>query len=217
MFRSLLENFLNLIYKNKCIICNCSKTDNLLCKNCLKDVNFLSSYPHKIYNNTPIYSMAVYETTIKKLIQFLKFSHKKNSSIVLGRLLFEYFKKLKLDKNFIIVYPNSFYFKKLFRGYEHMYLIAKEFSKLSGLKVYKNIIKKTRNTIPQFKAKNRKLNIKDAFKINRKYINLLKEKEVLLIDDIITTGATLEEIIDILQKEGINNITCLTVSKAVKN
>ena len=211
MFKALLD----LIYKNKCLICSCSKTDSFLCKNCAKDVNFLSSFPHRIYNNIPIYSAATYENVVKKLIQLLKFSHKKSSSVVLGELLFEYYKKLNLNRDFIIIYPNSFYLKKLFRGYEHMYLITKEFAKLSALKLYKDVIKKTRNTVSQYKAKNRRLNIENSFKINEKYINELKSKPVLVVDDIITTGATLEEIINVLKKEDIKDITCLTISKAV--
>jgi len=155
-------------------------------------------------------------TTVKKIIQLLKFSHKKTMSLVLARIVFEYFKKLNLKEDFIVIYPDSFIFKNLSRGYEHMYLVAKEFCNLSGLKLYKHAILKTKNTIAQYKAKNRRTNIKEAFKINKKYIELLKRKPVLLIDDIITSGATLEEIISVLKKENINNITCLTISKAIK-
>ena len=215
MFAGLLNKFLDLIYKQKCIVCSCVKTNNLLCKNCIKDVNFLSGFPHKIYKNTPIYSATCYITTIKKLIQLLKFSHKKKASIVLAELLYEYFKKLNIGNDFIVIYPNSYPLKTLSRGYEHMYLITKEFCNLTGFKLYKNAIKKIKYTPAQFEAKNRKANIKDSFKLNKKYIELLKLKPVLLIDDIITTGATIEEIINILKKEDINNIICLTVSKTI--
>ena len=216
MFSALLENILCLIYKNKCLVCNCSKTDSLLCKNCLKDVNFLSTFPHKIYNSVPIYSAVIYDKTIKKLIHLLKFQHKKKASIVLGELLYKYFKKLNLNDDLIIIYPDSFFIKNLIRGYEHMFLVAQTFSKLSGLKFYKHAIQKIKNTKPQYMVKNRKNNIKGTFKINKKYINELKQKSVLLIDDITTSGATIEEITDILQKENIENITVLTVSKALK-
>ena len=216
MFGGLLEKFLNLIYKQKCIICNCSKTDSLLCKNCLKDVNYLSTFPHRIYNSIPIYSATIYTSVIKKLIQLLKFSHKKRISLVLANILFDYFKKLNLDEDYMIIYPDSYFIKNLARGYEHMYLIAKEFSRLSGLDLCKNAIKKIKTTVPQYKAKDRINNIKGAFEVNKKYIEKLKKRPILLIDDIITSGATIEEIINILQKENINNIKVLTVSKAEK-
>ena len=214
MFKNLSEKILDLIYKKKCLICTCAKTDDLLCKTCSKDVDFTSSFPHRIYNSIPIYSATIYDKTPKKLIHLLKFSHKKNASIPLAQMLYDYFKKLGLNKDYIVIYPDSFLFKNLYRGYEHIYLIAKTFSDLSGLKLLKHAIRKVKYTIPQYKARNRKNNVKGAFEVNKKYINLLKEKPVLLIDDIITTGSTIEEIADILKKEEINNITVLTVSKA---
>ena len=215
MFKGLFEKFLDLIYKNKCLVCSCAKTNSLLCKNCSKDVNFLSSYPHRIFNSVPVYSATLYDKTIKKLIQLLKFSHRKKASVVLAEILYRYFKNLNLKDDYILIYPDSFFIKNMTRGYEHMYLIVKEFSCLSGLKFFKHAILKVKNTTPQYKAKNRVKNIQGAFKINRKYINDLKQKSVLLIDDIITTGATIEEIINILKQEGVNDISVLTISKAI--
>ncbi len=214
MFKRLSEKFLDLIYKKKCLICSCSKTDNLLCKTCAKDVNYLSFFPHKIYNSCEIHSACLYENVIKKLICLLKFSHKKKVSVILAQILHNYYKNLNINKDFVVIYPDSYMFKNLTRGYEHMYLIAKEFCLLSKLKLLKHAIKKVKITLPQYKAKNRKDNIKDSFKLNKKYIDTLKNSPVLILDDIITSGATVEEIINLLQKEGINDITVLTVSKA---
>jgi competence protein ComFC len=215
MFIGLFEKILDLIYQQKCVICSCAKDNVLLCKNCAKDVEFLSNFPHKIYNKIPVYSACLYKTTIKKLIQLLKFNHKKKVSYILAQILFDYFKKLNLGNDFIIIYPDSFCFKNYTRGYEHMYLIAKEFSFLSGLKFYKHAIKKVKNTVAQYKAKDRHKNIKGSFEINKKFLKELQSKKVLLIDDIITSGATIEEIINLLQENNINDIVCLTISKAV--
>lgn len=214
MFKGLFNIFLNLIYSQKCLVCSCAKTDELLCKKCSKDIHYLSTFPQKIFNNTEIYCATNYKTTIKKLIQLLKFSHKKQASKVLANVLFNYYKKLDLNKEFIITYPPSFFIKSAQRGYEHMFLIAKEFSILTGFKIYKDLLIKTKPTKPQYKAKNRHKNIKNSFKINEKYINELKDKNILLIDDITTSGATLEELILCFKDKGLNNLTCLTISKA---
>ena len=82
-------------------------------------------------------------------------------------ILFNYFKKLNLNNNFTIVYPSSFCTRNFFRGYEHSYLIAKEFSELSNFILKKDIIKKTRYTKPQYKAKNKKA-LNTALAINIK-------------------------------------------------
>ena len=157
--------------------------------------------------------MAKYDNNIKKLIHLLKFKHKKLSAKVLSGLLFNYFKKLNFNSDFIITYPNSFYLKSAWRGYNHMCLIAKYFSNLTGFEIFKDLVQKTKPTKPQYQAKNRHKNIKNSFKINKKYITLLKDKNILLLDDITTSGATLEEIIDCFLEVGIKNIICLTISK----
>lgn len=210
----LLSHFYNLIYNQKCIICGCSKVDNLLCKTCLKDVYYLSSFAQRIYKEIPIFCAANYKGTAKILIQKLKFSHKKKAAISLADILFRYFQKLNLKDDYILIYPPSNYAKSAFRGYNHMFLIAKEFSKLTGFKINKDLIKKIKYTKPQYKAKNRHLNIKGSFQINQKYIELYKDKNILLIDDITTSGATLEEIINCLKEADFKNITCLTITKA---
>ena len=214
MFKSLFNSFLNLIYNKKCLICGCSKVDNLLCKSCLKDVYYLSSFAQRFYKKIPIFCATNYQKTTKTLIQKLKFSHKKKASIPLAEILYSYFLKLNLLDEYIIIYPPSNYLKSSIRGYNHMFLITKEFSKLTGFNINNNLIKKIKSTKPQYRAKNRHLNIKNSFAINKKYIKVLKDKKLLLIDDITTSGATLEELINILLEAGFKNITCLTISKA---
>lgn len=217
MFSFLGASFLDLIYSQKCLICGCSKSVNFLCKNCLKNVNYLSGFAHRISDGILFYSCSNYDGIVKKLIHKLKFQHSKNASIPLAIILFNYFKKLNLDSgNFIIAYPNTYYFKKLSKGYNHTFLIAKEFSKLAEIELVSDLILKTKYTYPQYKAKDKRKNILNSFKINKNKLNKIKGKTVLLIDDIITTGATLDEIIKCFKKENINDVVCLTVAKSVK-
>ena len=170
-------------------------------------------FPHRIYRDISIYSALLYEGSVKKLIQLLKFFHRKSSSKVLASLLYSYFKKLNLNEDYIIIYLPSYFLKTAQKGYEHMFLIAKEFSKYTGFKIEKKLIKKIKYTIPQYKAKNRIQNIKNSFKINQKYIDKYKNKNIILLDDITTSGATINEILDCLINEGFKKIICLTISK----
>ena len=209
----LLKSLANFLYVNKCIVCN-KNAENFLCSECKKQINYLSPYPIKIYKKVPVYCCSIYETSIKKLIKSLKFYRKKHSSTVLSKILFEYFSKLNIGKNFVIIYPPAFFSKNIRRGYCHMELIAKEFQKLTDFEIEKNLIKKIKYTKPQYKVRNRKKNIEGSFAVNKNLIQKYKNSSVLLLDDITTSGATIENITDILLEAGISDITCLVIAKA---
>ena len=102
--------------------------------------------------------------------------------------------------------------RKNFRGFSQTDYLAKIISKKTGIPFNKNVLIKTRETMPQvgLKAKDRKENLRGAFKTNQKYD--LKGKTVLLVDDIKTTGATLNECTKMLKKAGAKKVVCLTAA-----
>ena len=92
-----------------------------------------------------------------------------------------------------------------------MELVAEEFCRLSGFTPNFELIKRIKDTKPQYKLsrKERMKNLENAFEVDK---TKLLPLPVLLIDDICTTGATFEEMIAALKKEGIENIICLASS-----
>ena len=127
-----------------------------------------------------------------------------------------FLQSINLKDDFIIIYPPSFFTKSLQRGYSHIEQICREFSKLSGLKVEKNLIKKIKYTKPQYKVKDKRKNIKDSFKVDKNLLQNYQNKKLLLIDDITTTGATFEEIINCFLEFNFENIICLSIAKSKK-
>ena len=218
MLRAFFEQFTDLIYKQKCVVCGCSKTNEFLCKNCLKNVHNLSPFAQKIIEGVNIFCAFKYDENIKILIRNFKFNRRKNAAIPCAALLYDYFKKVckqnNLDlnpKNSIILCVPSHPLRILERGYCHTELISKEFSKLSGIKTDFKIIKRVKNTLPQYKvrANEKAKNVRGAFKI---YPNRSQDKTLILIDDIVTTCATLFEVISSLKEHGYNNIVCFTLA-----
>lgn len=121
----------------------------------------------------------------------------------------------KLKKyDIILVVPISKQRKKE-RGYNQSSLIAREISKLTSIKIEKNVIQKTKNIIPQSKLdKNqRQENIKNAYRVHN--VEKIKNKKILIFDDIYTTGSTVNECAKMLIQKGIdrNNIGVLTIAK----
>lgn len=97
------------------------------------------------------------------------------------------------------------------RGYNQAELCARRFAQLAGLPFDAGLLVRTRNTVPQreLSAKERKNNLKNAFKINRNVVNL---KRVLLVDDIYTTGSTIDAAALVLKQSGVKEVYFLCIS-----
>lgn len=100
--------------------------------------------------------------------------------------------------------------KRRERGFDQSLLLAKKISRLSGIPLIKNGVIRSRYTLPQkeLNAKERKKNLKGAFEL-RKGVRI--QEPVLLVDDIYTTGATMDTVCRTLKKGGIQRIYFLTL------
>ena len=114
----------------------------------------------------------------------------------------------------IVVVPISNKRKKE-RGYNQSYLIAKEISQIIKIPIAKKVLYKIKNTVPQssLNKKQREENAKGAYVA--KNIFKIYNKKILLIDDIYTTGNTVNECAKELVQKGIKreNIGVLTIAK----
>jgi ComF family protein len=103
------------------------------------------------------------------------------------------------------------------RGFNQAQKLAKAISKLSGIPIMKKSLKKIKKTEEQKKLNSsaRLENIRGAFSVSPNTI--LKEKSVLLVDDVCTTGATLSEAASVLLKNGAEKVIAIVFAKTVKN
>ena len=96
-----------------------------------------------------------------------------------------------------------------------MDLVAEAFVNLVGenLVLNTNLITRVKDTKPQYKLsfEERQNNLKNAFLLSDNFQEC-KDKKILIIDDILTTGSTLQEMIKTFQAKGIQDITCFTTS-----
>ena len=97
------------------------------------------------------------------------------------------------------------------RGFNQAEILAQELSALTGLPVYRDVLYRIRKTTPQKKLGrgSRMKNLKGAFGVSRSWVPC---RNVLLIDDIYTTGATLDSAARVLKIAGVQNVYFLTVS-----
>ena len=210
---SFLEKLLGFIYSKKCFICNSANEDSIICSKCSKKITYLPPSVLKEIEGCKVFSCSLYDDVIKQLIKDLKYKKKKNLAKLQAKIMFEYFKKIQITKDFLILSVPIHKNRRKERKYNHMELVAEELTRLTGLKNNKKFLIRIKDTEKQFKLnkKGRIENLKNAFALN-KYENIDKDKSLLIIDDITSTGATLEEIIKLLKQNGYNNITAITLA-----
>jgi len=114
-----------------------------------------------------------------------------------------------------LIVPVPLHWRRLhWRGYNHAYLLAKKLADMAGLAVAEGALTRTRHTQHQFglSREERGKNVKAAFTATRP--EMLAGRDVIILDDIITTGATARECCDTVLKCEPNSVSIATLCKA---
>ena len=209
--KNFLLGLLDWIYKKKCYVCGSSKECVKLCSKCYDKIVFNPKNPNIVILNLKVYASCFYDTILQKSIRGLKYHGQCELAFYQAKFMWEYWQTLNLGNNFVVVPVPLHKTRQKKRKYNHMELVALEFCKLSGYEYDFNLIKRIKNTKPQYRLKRyeRMENLSGAFEVT---FETKPSKTVLLIDDICTTGSTFESMILTLNKKGIYNITCLATS-----
>lgn len=153
-------------------------------------------------------SVVYYKTSARDLLLNFKYGNNPNSAKLIASMIYDKMIEEYDFVNPIIVSVPMHKFDKRKRGYNQSELIAKHLSKLSGYEYNgKSLIKvKRTNSQKQLTEVQRRKNLIKAFEVKDK--SLFSDKQIILVDDIITTGATLNECAKILKRAGASNVNC---------
>jgi len=217
----IFDKILDLIYPQSCSICG-KLNSNSLCTKCKikleKEFNFQTDkYENDLDKNFIEHNYFFkYGNIIRSQILALKFQEKPYVYKTIAYFLknmkksFENLKKYDI----IITVPISRQRKKE-RGYNQSELVAREIAKIINIPMVKNILYKIKNTVPQssLNKKQREENAKGVYEVTN--ITKICNKKILILDDIYTTGNTVNECANVLIQKGIKrtNIGVLTIAK----
>ena len=236
--KSFLKHLLNIILPPRCICCGeILSQENGLCPKCFSAIHFISK-PYCAICGAPLEnpidekdvvcakclkekrhtfslqrSAFIYDENSKNMLIDLKFHDKTSYATVLAQFLYKAAADILKEKPDVIIPVPLHYMRLLKRKYNQSGLLARELSKLCNIKVDDFSLKRCRNTIPQvkFSGKARIKNIRGAFFVKKP--QNIKNKKILLIDDVMTTGSTLKECAIALKKAGAAKIYALTVAR----
>lgn len=204
--RIIINNILDIIYPpcNKCLACD---EDGFigLCNICKNKINTL-----KYCNDINAYG--IYGGVLKKLILSFKYEKNFTAGRVVSDLLIEFIKENNLEFDIICYVPMT---KKSIknRGFNQCKIIANSISDSLDIPISNCLIKVKDTKEQKFLSKEeRQKNIINVFDIKNNFD--IKNKTVLLIDDVFTTGATLLECRKILEKNDVNKTKILTIAKS---
>ena len=210
-----LKQLLDYIYKEQCYLCRRTVEDVPLCSKCYKEIlknEANHAYTIEIIDGVPYYWAGFYSKNMQKLIRGLKYHGQKRLAPILAKFLYQYWKKFDASSESFVIIPVPLYKKRQRkRKYNHMELVANEFAKLANCVVNTEIIARIKDTKPQYglKQSERTRNMQGAFRVE---IDFDKNQKLLIIDDILTTGSTVKEMIKTLRAAGFLNITVLTIT-----
>ena len=211
--KNFIESLLDLIYRKKCYFCGSSKYSVKMCPKCFDKLEYNLFVPNRIIDGVNIYCAGMYTKELQKLIRGVKYHKQKELAHYQAKFMYNYFKQndVFLNKEFELIPVPLHENRVKKRKYNHMELVCEEFSKLSGFECNFNLIKRIKDTKPQYELNRaqRMQNLYKAFEVNKEHYC---GKTLLLMDDICTTGSTFGEMITTLKSAGINNILCLATS-----
>ena len=212
-----IEKILDLIFPPVCGICN-KEINTYLCGKCEKEINKITCVGENRYDNK-YFSTHMYLFKYEGIIRNKIISYKFNDKPYLYKTFCEIFVKNKkvceiIKKYDIIISVPMYKKKKNQRGYNQSELIAKETAKkVENIEYRNDILIKIRNTAKQssLNKEQRKENLKNAYAVNNN--EYILNKNILIFDDIYTTGSTANECAKTLIEAGAKDVGILTIAR----
>jgi ComF family protein len=223
-----INSLLDFFLPRFCVACSIklNPSENSLCNSCLLKIKRASTqrlereFDRKFRNSKIIsdfFSLYIFEKD--KELQHAIHALKYNNNFSVGKFLGQQLANTMMSENKIwnidLIIPIPLHqLKKAERGYNQSFYIAKGVNKILKKKISTRDVKRTRYTESQtsMNLTEREENISGAFKVI--FPNAVKDRTILLIDDIITTGATISECGRVLLEAGSKNIFAASVGIA---
>ncbi len=199
-----MRAFLNLVYPLTCPICGVRLDEEKgLCKDCIAKI------PKNLYG----IAACRFEGVIKEAVHLFKYKGMVSLLNTFSAIILEFIERNIDMKKIDAIVPIPLHPVKLReRGFNQAYLLSLSIAKRYNIPISTGNLIKTKATRPQSTlGRNQRLkNLKGAFSVKRS--ERLKGKSVLLVDDVYTTGTTIDNAAEALKKAGIKNIKAMILA-----
>ena len=225
-WREAKNSFLDLLFPPRCA--GCGRSGSWLCPACISEIEFIEpplcsrcglpsvESPCLSCRIDPlaidgIRGVGYLRGPLKRAVYQFKYRQKRKLALPLADLMHHYLSENPLPAELIV--PVPLHLDRLReRGYNQAALLARGLSERSGLPIEEESLVRIKETAPQvaLKADERRKNVRGAF---RGQDENLRDRQVLLIDDVCTTGATLEACAEALHEKGARSVWALVLAR----
>ncbi|NUM25548.1 MAG: ComF family protein [Candidatus Buchananbacteria bacterium] len=212
------EKILDLFFPRQCLGCN--KDNELVCSDCLKKIkinpDISNSYFVTDYTDGVWVISDFNDPLLQKIIYHFKYRFVRELGLSLEIILEQYLTRLILNQalpKIDLVVPMPISKKRLlFRGFNQADMLAATVARQADINFENNIlIRKNREPQVGNDALERRQNIKNVFSLID--AQAVKGKRVLVIDDVLTTGSTIDELSRVLKQAGAKRVWALVIAK----
>lgn len=211
------DRILNLLFPPKCPLCEEVISEVGFCRECRGKIRFLKDRGRVRREHLAEGRVLLEYSGVAPAIYRFKYSGRREYAKIFAAEICREFGELVKEWNADAIIGVPLHPKRQKkRGYNQAQLLAKELSKLLKVPFYKQLVVRVKNTVPlkELNSLERQNNLKKAFKL---YRNDVKLYTVIIVDDIYTTGQTVEEMAKVLQGAGVRQIYALAVAGGMEN
>lgn len=224
-----LKDFISLFYPEVCLACGegLAEKEEFVCTTCLYKLpktdyhnQLLNPMYKAFYGRAEIKAAAAYGYytkggVLQELVHEFKYNGKKGLATSFGKWYGAELKKVSTFSELDFIIPVPLHPTKLrSRGYNQSACFAEGLSKTLDVPVLPDVLKRTKNTETQTNKSrfSRWENVKDVFALDNK--EQIENKHILIVDDIVTTGATIEACINVLNAASVASVSVASIGYA---
>ncbi len=228
-----LQKSLDLLLPPCCILCGQKCGSVCLCQTCRRDLPSTGLHCHQCglpmvttqddtcgacIQNLPEFSNTIcalqYEFPVDQLIRSFKFNRQLAAGRVLSHLLCAYVIDNEIPRPDLLIPVPLHYLRMVTRGFNQAWEVANHVSKILGIPVLGTSLRRRKNTVAQsgLSRKQRRKNVRGAFYWHAR---LPSGCHVALIDDVMTTGTTVNECARVLRNAGAKQVDVWVTARAI--
>lgn len=190
---------LGVVMPGRCFGCNKQSSQSKTCKNCRQHSSLAHVWIRSEYKGMP-----------KELIHSLKFQRTPSAATIVGEAMISTLSEITEDTIAVPIPTASS--RKRQRGYDQAVLISRSIARQTGMSVVRALVRTGQTRQVGSKKADRLNQLKNAYVVVRP--GRISGAHILLIDDVLTTGATLESAAKSLRRAGATQVDALVFARA---